>query len=556
MEFQDFCTRAENIENLSSNKSKINEIEDLLAECDEDSIPVVVRFIQGRKFPLCKNENLGYSTSLMKQAISKVTDISEGEIESRLTEVDDMGGVFEIFDMSVSQRTLSKSSLTVSEVYKQFVKISEESGSGSQKRKTNYMVDLLSRCNQNEAKYLTKLTLGELNIGVGQKFVEDALCNIYGIEKDIVERSMMLTNDSGKVAMIANRDGLSGLKSIGMNVGESPMRPMKATAGNKESVFDDMNVDKVYADYKYDGFRIQAHISDGDVTLYTNRLENVTNSLPDIVKTLEEHVRKDNVVLDGEVVGYRTTDFKTPLPYQETQQRIRRKYNIDEMVESIPVTIEVFDVLYDSELLIDNTMHERNERLEKVCDTEITAKRKLCSTQDDIDTFLESSQIDGHEGLMVKSPESKYEPHSRGKRWMKLKPEGETVDVNIIGGEYGDGRRSDYISSLQIGVQEGNTGSMLDVGRVGTGFKDEDYEDLTESLEQDIVSQDGKFVQIDTDIVIEVKFEEVQESPKYESGYSLRFPKFIRRRPTKPLSEVDTVERLKKIGQKMSPSES
>lgn len=551
MKFKQFSETADEINGVSSNI----EIEKLVSELIKnsgDDRDIVPRFVQGRIFPVHNQKNLNVSTSLMKSAISDSTGVEEEEIEDQLVGVEDLGALFDEFEIEDTggQQTLGNTDLTVSEVYKKLNAIADESGSGSQQRKIDHIVSMISRCSSIEAKYLTRLILEKMSIGVGEGTVRKAIARAYDIDEDVVERAIMITNDTGFVAKVAYERGEKGLQEQDLDVCGVPLRPMKASKGKVTEALDDMDCDEVIGDYKYDGFRIQIHKDGDNVQLFTRRLENVTSSLPDVVEIVEDKVDAETVVLDGEIVGYESDNFEEPLPYQKTQQRIRRKYDIEEMIEEIPVTPKVFDVLYnDDELLIDEPLEERIEKASEVCESSIIAEQRRCNSVQNLQELMSDAQRIGHEGGMAKNPSSTYEPNSRKKRWLKLKPEGETVDAVVIGGEYGDGRRSEFIASYELGLWNENTGELESIGDVGTGFTDEQFKEMTDMLEDEIVSQDGQNLDINPSLVFEVEFEEVQPSPKYESGYGLRFPRFITLRQTKSVDDADSVQRLESMAE-------
>lgn len=553
MKFKRFSELADKINDTSSNIEKEKIVAEMIESADKDK-HIVPRFVQGRIFPVHRQRNLNVSTSLMKSSISGSTGIKEEVIDDKLVGIEDLGSLFEDaeFQSTGGQQSLTKNKLSVREVYERLDSVAEESGSGSQQRKVDHIVSMISRCSPVESKYLTRLVLGKMSIGVGEGTVRKAISRANDIEENIVERAIMITNDTGQVERIAAEKGKSGLLNEDMKVCDVPLRPMKATKSKVTEAFEDIDCDRVIGDYKYDGFRIQIHKSGDDVQLFTRRLENVTSSLPDVVDIVRKNVDAESVVLDGEIVGYESEDFENPLPYQKTQQRIRRKYDIEEMVDKIPTIPRVFDVLYyDSQMLIDQSLEYRLQKLSDICDSSIRAEQRECKKVEDLQNLMSDAERDGHEGGMAKNPKSTYEPNSRKKRWLKLKPEGETVDAVVIGGEYGDGRRSNFIASYELGLHNEETKEIQSIGDVGTGFTDEQFEEFTSLLEDEIVSQEGQTVRINPSVVFEVEFEEVQPSPKYESGYGLRFPRFKRIRSTKSVSGADSIDRLESIADEM-----
>lgn len=553
MRFQVFADKADAIESESKNTVKTNLISELFTEQDANhELAISARFIQGDLFPSHSARKISYGPSLMKRAIAKSTELTVDEIEEKLPEYSDMGSIFDDYTVTneAGQMTLQPGAISIAEVYDVMQTVSEISGSGSQQKKVDNISSLLSRGSSLENKFITRLLLSEMRIGVGSGSVRDAIAQSFAVPVDSVERAMMLTNDVGKVAVMAKEGGESELNSVDVDIGTIPIDPMLAKKGDVSEVFDEMDVDELICEYKYDGFRIQAHKNGDDVKLYTRDLEDVTESLPDIVEYVEEHIDSENVILDGEVVGYESDAFENPLTFQEIQQRLQRKYNIDEKQDEIVLKLHCFDCLYHQDtLLLDEPLNTRWEVLDSIADTKILADHSTVTTTRDIEKILQNADNENHEGGMVKNPQSTYEPNKRGKRWMKLKPEGETVDAVIVGGSWGKGNRKGTIASYKLAIENESTGELEVIGRMGTGLTDDELDSLTDHFEDRITSTDGREVTFTPDTIVEVKFEEVQESTKYDSGFALRFPKYIRKRQTK--DTPDTVDRLEEIADEL-----
>jgi|AntRauMinimDraft_4_1070384.scaffolds.fasta_scaffold00224_14 DNA ligase-1 len=555
MKFSDFVDVADEINNESKTTVIVEYVSELFSTVDDDSLEIVPRFIQGEIFPAYDERKTRISTSLMRQAISEATGVEEDKIKSSMTDVSDMGELFDKFSINSDsgQQQLGSPSITVTEVYDVLSLIANTSGSGSQAVKVNYLVSLMLKCSPIEAKYLTRLILGNMSIGVGSGTIRKGISEAHNIPEDNIERALMLTNDAGKVLKIASENGKEGIDDIDLSVCEIPLLSMKAGNSTPLDAMNEMDSDIVYGEYKYDGFRIQAHKKGDEIKLYTRNLQDVTSSLPDIVEVIQDNIDIHTVVLDGEIVGYESTDFKQPLTYQKTQKRIRRKHNIEEMIEEIPVKPHFFDILHHEEygLQLDEPYERRLRVLSNVCSKDIRSRCVKCSSVSDIQKLMSEADDDGHEGAMIKHPQSNYEPNSRGKKWLKLKPEGETIDAVVVGGEYGDGRLSDFISSFELAIWDKDTDELVKICNVGNGVSDELLAELTKTFEDEIIEKDGRVVKIRPTHVVEVRFEEVQTSPEFSSGYSLRFPRVVQMRDTKSVDDADSVEKLKNIAKSL-----
>ncbi|MCK4928416.1 MAG: ATP-dependent DNA ligase, partial [Methanosarcinales archaeon] len=299
----------------------------------------------------------------------------------------------------------------------------------------------------------------------------------------------------------------------------------------------------------FDGARVQIHKDGDNVSIYSRRLEDVTGSLPDLVDMVQTGVSAQSAVLDGEAVVL-GQDGK-PGAFQQILKRFRRKYDVDTMMAEIPLQLFLFDIVYlDGESLFDMTLVQRRQRLvDCVTPSDImqVAKQPVTSDVHIIEDIYKQALDAGHEGVMLKNPESLYSPGRRGKHWLKVKPLMETLDLTVVGGEWGEGRRANFIGSYQLACIEPDTGNFLSIGRVGTGITDDMLEELTSRFKELIVVESGKELEFMPQVVFEVAFEEIQKSPTYDSGFALRFPRLVRVRDDKSADEADTHERIEQL---------
>ena len=383
-----------------------------------------------------------------------------------------------------------------------------------------------------------------MRLGIGEGIIRDSIARAFGIPVEIVERAYMISNDLGKVAVVAKNRGKEGLEGLKIQL-HVPVRMMLAQVA--ESVEDAIREMKnVAVEWKFDGSRVQVHWGNGKVTIYSRRLENVTKALPEIVEAVKKSV-KEGVILDGEVIAVK--DGK-PMPFQQVLRRFRRKHEITKMMGEISLIVYFFDILYNDGEVIDLPLEERRKILESVVkENEIVkiANQIVTNKKEEIERVFKEALEAGHEGAMLKNPKSPYIPGKRGKHWLKLKEVMETLDLVVIGGEWGEGRRSHLISSFELACRDPVTGKLLPIGKVGTGFTDEDLEELTRLFKPLKMYEDGKTIKFQPKIVFEVAYQEIQKSPKYESGYALRFPRFIRIREDKSPEEADTIERVEQL---------
>ncbi|MEK6828097.1 MAG: ATP-dependent DNA ligase [Nanoarchaeota archaeon] len=390
--------------------------------------------------------------------------------------------------------------------------------------------------------------------------VEDR--EIYNKYADAVQHAYDVTNEFALVAKAAKQKGLEGLENIGMKVG-IPIQVMLALKCDTiEEAFE--TVGKPAAiEFKYDGFRIQAHKDEkGNVKLFTRRLEDVTRQFPDGVGFIKKNVKGKSFIIDSEAVGYNRKTGKY-LPFQSISQRIKRKYDIDKMSSDFPVELNVFDIInYEGKSLLNEPFEKRRALLEKIINPEkkkiVLSKSKIVSDKKDVEKFFKDAINAGNEGLMFKSLDAPYKPGARVGYMIKFKHIMETLDLAIVGAEWGEGKRAKWLSSYTIACLD-EDGKFVEIGKASTGLKEKkeeglSFEEMTKLLKPLILSEKGKEVKVKPKIVIEVGYDEIQKSPTYESGFALRFPRVISQRLDKGPHEASTLDYVKKLyaGQKKS----
>jgi DNA ligase-1 len=403
------------------------------------------------------------------------------------------------------------------------------------------------------ASYFVRMILGRMRIGIGFGTFGRALAAAYDVDRDDLEHVYAMTNDVGLTAVRA-RKGKKALAEAGPMLFH-PYQFMNAQRiESADEIFARLRGRKGIFEVKYDGARLQIHLKRSkrslDVRLYSRRLNDVTGSLPEVVAALRKAWRGGDAIVEGEAVAFDAT-LTEKQPFQIVLTRLGRKSDIEEKAREYPMITFLFDLLYlEGEDLMSLPQIERRSRLADLVGAGDRVKlTEAHITDDEGETldFFRSAVAAGHEGLMAKDPDAAYVPGKRTERWMKLKPEFETLDVVIVGGIWGSGRRRGMLSSLVVAVRDEKSGGLKTVGKVGTGFSEEVLRDLTAKLEPLVVTQHGRNAEIEPRIVIEVDFQDIQKTSAYESGYALRIPRFRRERIDKSVGDADTVTRLKAL---------
>src|SRR5205807_6018864 len=297
--------------------------------------------------------------------------------------------------------------------------------------------------------------------------------------------------------------------------------------------------------YKFDGARIQIHRKSDQVRIFSRRLTDVTDSIPEIVDYAKTKVKASEFLIEGEVVAL--GEGGKPVPFQDLMRRFRRVHGIEDMVEKIPLRLYLFDVLQSEEkTLIDLPYAERWEILASLVPADSLAPRIVTQDNGVVNDFLQSALKEGHEGLMAKSLTSDYSPGARGKKWFKIKP-ADKLDVVIVAADWGSGRRVGWLSNYHLAVRDEENGEFLVIGKTFKGLTDVEFETITKRL-QELKTRDGRYtVYVKPAIVAEVAYNEVQKSPRYKSGFALRFARISRFRDYKKPDDADTLQRLQQL---------
>ena len=544
MKYQELVDVYSALEATTKRLEKTDIISDYLKKLDADTIGKVTLLLRGGVFPAWSSEEIGIGSKLVERAVAEAVGTTQANVEDAVRDEGDIGLACIKLYAKKSQMTFFSQPLTINFVFDSLQKLSKISGSRSTNRKISIILELLSQASATEAKYLTRTITEELRIGVGDGIIRDAIAQAFDIDKKVVERAQMLTNDFSVVARTALLEGAGGLAKLNLTPG-TPVKPMLAQLSPPVAeIIPEMGT--AICETKYDGIRLQVHRNGNEIKIFTRRLENITSALPEIVKLFDENLPHDDYIVEGEVIA--TRDGK-PLPFQNILHRVRRKYNVEEAMENVPLKLYLFDLLYYKEPMIDEPLMVRRETLEEIVDTNddgMNLSTMIVGTPDNIDEIEElfnSSIAAHHEGIMIKNASEPYIPGIRGKKMLKYKAEPETLDMIVVGGTYGIGKRGDFVGSYLVALRDEND-EFKTVAYAATGLDDATLEYLTGKMKELEISTKGREIVVEPKIVLEIAFSEIVESPEYETGYSIRFPVVKNIRKDKGPGDVDTVERL------------
>jgi len=584
MEYATLVGTYDRLSGTQSTHKKVAIVADTLAETEPADMPMLVQLLRGQVFAAWESGQLGVSSSLAKRAVARATGVPETTIEDEWRRTGDLGSAAARAVAERVQQTLVSETLTVEQVYDSLKELADYGGEGSEQRRVDAVAGLVADASPDEARYVVRTALGHLRLGVGEGAIRDAIAAAFlghaGDDRadeavstgsapdqavEAVERALQVTNDAGLVARTAATEGRAGLDDLDVEI----YRPITVMLADKADSVDvavagargepagegdaggSADPGRVLVEHKIDGFRVQIHADGDGPRVFTRRLEEVTTQFPDVVAAVEAGIDATDYVVEGEVVGY-DPETGDPVPFQKLSRRIKRKHGVDELVEEIPVVLSVFDALVlDGETLLDCPLEQRLARLTARLDERERAIERTPNLRttavDAVDSFYESALAAGQEGVMVKDLDATYQPGRRVGYMLKVKPTMESLDLVVTRAVWSEGRRSNNLGRLYLGCYDHDSDEFQEVGRLSTGFTDDQLAELTGRLEPHILEQDGRDVRLEPTEVLEVAYEEIQESPEYSSGYALRFPRFEGFRDDLGPEDADTLDRVESL---------
>ena len=560
MEYSVLVNYYEKLESTTSKLKKTKILAELFKNVSKENLPKIVLLVQGIVYPKYMQMELGIASQLMIKAISRATGYSEKEIEEIFKKTGDLGLTAEQCVKKRRQAILFRKKVSLENVFENIRKLALITGEKSQEKKLSIIAELLTSAEPKEAKYIVRTILEELRVGAAEGIIRDAIASAFLVEENAskeekenaikaVEYAWNVLSDFGEVAKIAKEEGIEGLKKVKPILGKPLQVMLGLSAKDIESVVKEFG--KVMVQYKYDGMRAQCHKKGDRVWIFTRRQEDVTKQFPDLVNAVKNNVLAKECIVEGEAWAV-DPKTKKPMPFQKLSHRIHRKYEIERMVEEIPVQLNVFDVVYlDGKILFNKKQIERFRILKKIIKEEEgkikIAKTLITDNIKEIEKFYHEALNEKQEGIMIKVLDAPYIFGRHVGGWYKIKPTMETLDCVIVGASWGEGARAKWLTSYELGVRDPDTGDFLRCGMMGTGLTEEQFENMTKILKPLIISEKGKEVKVKPKIVVEVAYQEIQKSPHYESGFALRFPRFVRLREDKSPEEVDTIERIRQL---------
>ena len=560
MKYSLLCETYEELEKNPSRLKKTEILAEFLQKLKKEKDKQIVYLLQGRVFPDYNEKEFGISEKLCIKALAKASGVSDKEIIQKWKKLGDLGLVSEQVMGKKKQNTLFSSVLTTEKVLENLQKLPELVGKGTVDKKMGLISELLTSASGIEAKYIIRTLLNQLRIGVASGTLRDGIVESCFHPKDITEKKEIAEivqdayDKATDFALVFEKAclGIKSLEATKLTPG-TPIKAMLALkAENIEDGFKRVGKPAVF-EYKYDGFRMIINKDEkGEIKIFTRRLDNVTSQFPDVVKYVQEHIKAKSFIIDSEAVGF-NPKTKVYLPFQAMSQRIKRKYHIEKLIKELPIEINVFDILYhEGKVLIKEPFEKRTQLLRKIIKNKKfhlqTAKQLITSDAKKAEVFYKQALKDNQEGLMIKNLKSVYKPGGRVGYMLKLKPAENELDLVIVGGEYGKGKRAGSLATFTLACKDAKNDKFVEIGKA-SGLKEKEelglsFIELTKKLKPLIIKEHGREVSVKPRIVVTIVYQNIQRSPTYESGFALRFPRIVSLRPDRKAEDVATLKEV------------
>jgi DNA ligase-1 len=454
---------------------------------------------------------------------------------------------------------------SVLDVQRAFLDVAAARG---RKEKERILAELLRGASPDEAAWIARNAVGEMRTGAQEGLLLEAVAAAAGRPADEIRRAMIGASDVAVVAEAALTDGGARLAELGIRVG-APVPPMLAeSAATLGEAYAELS-GRMALEWKLDGARVQIH-KDGDrVQLWSRRMTDVTRRLPDVADLARRELRAERAIVEGEVIVLGPDG--RPIPFQDVMRRWLRQLDTEGAAAERPASVFLFDCLYvDGDAVLDEPYAARWERLERIRGEiptmprlvvvgpagETAAAPPRASTAAgpappadllaEMERFYDAAIAAGHEGVMAKALDAPYAPGRRGANWLKVKAEN-TLDLAVIGADWGTGRRHRWLSNYHLACRDEATGRFLSVGETFKGLTDAEFETMTKRLLELKTDQRGGYVAVEPRVVVEVKFNGVQRSTRLPSGLALRFARITAIRDDKPVEQVESLSRMREL---------
>ncbi len=511
-----------------------------LKQLNDADLGRAARYFAGHQFASNDSRTTNVGGAIISAALCEATGLSREDLQPIYVRLGDAGEA--AFEAVKAANHFSEQTISLADTESLIARLSETRGS---KDKTRLLVIALSHATPLEAKYLIKLLVGDLRIGLRESLVEDAIARAFDQPLSQVAQVNMLLGDIGETAVRARANDL---KNVSMRLFH-PIKFMLATPAADLADIARTMPDEFFVEDKFDGIRAQVHVKDGRVAIYSRTMDEITHRFPELIAPLKNLAI--DAIIDGEIVPARGAQI---LPFSDLQKRLGRKTIGEDLLRDVPVILVAYDLLYaGGHVLTDESLENRRRVLESTAPREGIVRVSVAKRFREVATLddeFDAARARGNEGLMIKSPASFYKPGKRGREWLKVKRAIATLDVVVTAVEVGHGKRRKLLSDYTFAVRRSaDDDELLNIGKAYSGLTDVELTEMTEWFTNHTIQEfaHGRVRLVEPKTVIEVTFDRVQESKRHKSGYALRFPRILRLRPDKKTDEIDTLETVRKL---------
>jgi DNA ligase 1 len=489
-----------------------------------------------------KTEKTQRLANLLRQAQGKDIELAAHYLVGTLPQ-GRIGIGWRIIEQASSDLRVADSTLSLHQIDTVLDVIAADQGAGSSSRKIQGLRSLFEHANPDEREFLTRLFMGEVRQGALEGLLLDAIAKAANLPSAEVRQAFMFSGNIGAVARAALEQGSAGLASFGLRL-LTPVSPMLANSA-EDATEALARMGEAAFEFKLDGARIQVHRQGDEVRIFTRQLQDVTDRLPEIVEWTKA-LPVGEILLEGEAIALRADG--RPHPFQVTMRRLGRSKDVASIRQELPLAFLFFDCLYHASegSFIERSYRERTEILASAIPKDFQIPRTLTSDSEEAQRFLQRALDAGHEGAMAKSLAAPYTAGQRGYHWLKLKA-ANTLDLVVLAAEWGHGRRSGWLSNLHLGARDPESGQFVMLGKTFKGLTDEMLRFQTEKLLSLETGRDSWTVFVRPELVVEIAFNEIQESPRYPGGLALRFARVKRFRQDKSASDSDTFQTVRAL---------
>ena len=600
MLFQEIAEYFDKIETAASRLKMTSVLAEMLERVQEDEIKKIIYLMQGQIAPNFEGKEIGFGEKLIAEAISKSTGYPRKDVDELFNKIGDLGEVAEQLVGKKKQGSLFTQKLTLEKVFGNFKKMAQAEGKGSQELKKKVLAELFNSSSPKEAKYIARIPLGSIRLGIGDPTIMDAFAEIFVKEgmkdkklvkeikeelkekkedkrkdelerrvkyvlRERIERAYNVYSDLGEIAELLKKEGLKGLDKVEIKPG-TPIRPTAAERlpSAKEII---EKLGKCAVEAKYDGFRVQIS-KDGDkVKIFSRQSEDITDMFPEIIEAVRKDLKPKKCFVEGEALAV-NQDTNEYYPFQITIQR-KRKYEVEKKAKEYPLNLFLFDVMYvDGKNMMDLPFKDRRKKLESIVGKSDVIKlsdMEIIDNPKRLDEFFEEKIGQGLEGIMAKDLDAPYIAGARKFAWIKLKRSykgtlQDTVDTVIIGYFKGKGKRTQFgLGALLVAVYNEKKDMFESIAKIGTGMTEDRLVELEGALSK--IKSSKKPVRVDSKVepdvwvepkyVVETRADEITKSPMHVCcmekgvGLALRFPRLISMRTDKSPQEATTSKEVK-----------